>query len=85
MKGEVLYLNDNEDSDQKHPCFIISDPNEDNNVLIVNATTFHDTGREDNSCIIYDSECDIIKHTSYIDFAKAREVNCEWLLKKKIQ
>ena len=68
-----------------HLHVIISDPDIDNNVMVVNITTFYCTGREDRSCIIKPGEHPFIVHNSYVPYNYAKEVNCIKLLNEKLK
>lgn len=58
-----------------HLHIVISDPDPEKNVMIVNLTTFYNTGREDNSCILQIGEHPFIKQKSYIPYHFAKEMN----------
>lgn len=67
-----------------HLRFIISDPDPDKCVLVVNATTYYDTGREDTSCLLDNGDHKEIKHPSYIAYNWAEGVNITKLLNDKL-
>ena len=58
-----------------HIRFIISDPDENNNVLVVNMTTFHNNGREDTSCILDIGDHPKIEHKSWLNYAESEELH----------
>ena len=68
-----------------HLHIIISDPDIDKNVMVVNVTTWHETGREDESCILNCGDHPFIQHKSYITYHYAREINCVKLLAEKFR
>ncbi len=76
-KGKSFWRADSKDKNGKslkHLYFVISNPDIDNNVLVVNMTTFRDTGREDLSCILNVSDHPKITDKSYIIYGRAREL-----------
>ncbi len=76
-KGESFWLEDSKDEEGKplkHLYFVISNPDIDNNALVVNMTTIKDTGRENLSCILNIGNHPEIKNKSYIRYDKAREL-----------
>lgn len=76
-KGKSFWREDSKDKEGnplKHLYFVISNPDIDNNVLVVNMTTFKDTGREDLSCILDVGEHPEITNKSYIRYDKAVEL-----------
>jgi len=86
MKGSTFFKIDIVNEEKKlHLRFIISDPDPDNYVLVVNATTFYNTGREDTSCILNNGDHKKITHPSYIAYYKAEEVDITKLLNNKVK
>jgi hypothetical protein len=79
VKCKVFWLLDN--SGKKHLRFVISDPNVDNKVLIVNATDIKNTiARNDSSCFIYPGEHPRITKISVIFYSMAEERNASSIL-----
>jgi hypothetical protein len=58
-----------------HLYFVVSDPDVDNNVLVVNMTTLRNLGRADKACILNIGDHPEIKHQSFIVYRKAIEVS----------
>lgn len=57
MKGDAFFKTDIvRGVHTPHLRIIISDPDPYNRVLVVNVTTYYDTGREDDSCILRKDE-----------------------------
>jgi len=75
MKKTVFFFEDKNESDTNHPWIVISDPDADNNVVIVNATHTRDTGREDLSCILKGGCHPNIPDDSYIAYKFAKEIS----------
>lgn len=60
---------------EQHLWAIISDPKQSNNeIVIVNFTTYRNKGYEDTSCIVEAGEHPKIKHKSYIYYNRSRIV-----------
>lgn len=78
-KGITFWYKDKK-SPKEHLYFIISDPAEDNTVLVVNMTTFYNTGKEDSSCILQEGEHPAIKQKSYITYHNAFAVDISVIL-----
>ncbi len=78
MKGYSFLLND--DSNSHHLYFVISDPDPDNNVLLVNMTTIYSGVYHDSSCELNRSDHPFVQHPSYITYKDAREVQQEIIL-----
>ncbi len=53
-------------------------------VLVVNMTSFHDTGREDVSCLLDIGEHPRIKQQSYIKYKKSEELNYLKLMQNQL-
>ena len=53
-------------------------------MLVVNATTFYNTGQEDTSCLLNKGDHKKIPHRSYIAYRNAEEVNITKLLNDKM-
>lgn len=71
----------NEDESKAHLRFIISDPDEDDMVMVVNMTTYRNTGREDTSCLLDVNDYPYkIKEKSYIKYSKSEELNYKKLI-----
>jgi len=79
--GDVFLIPDDpkDSSYQRHFWIIISDPTQSSQVLLVNVTTLEnwnrDDSRIDDSCILEPKECkscSFIKHTSRVDYHRAR-------------
>ncbi|MBA7533137.1 hypothetical protein ES705_25372 [subsurface metagenome] len=76
-KGKSFWREDSKDkkgNPLKHLYFVISNPDIDNNVLVVNMTTVKNTGREDLSCILDVGDHPEITNKSYIKYDKAIEL-----------
>ncbi len=76
-KGKSFWLEDSKDKEGnplKHLYFVISNLDIDNNVLVVNMTTFKNTGREDLSCLLNIDDHPEITNKSYIKYDKAIEL-----------
>ena len=76
-KGKSFWRKDSKDEEGNplgHIYFVISNPDIDNNVLIVNMTTIRNTGREDLSCILHIGDHPRITNESYIRYDKAFEL-----------
>jgi len=71
LKGESFWCNDN--SGGEHLYFIISDPDSDNNVLVVNITEERD--RSDKSCSLDVGDHPAIRKKSVVYYKKALELN----------
>ena len=85
MKGSSFFKSDIvKGKKTPHLRFIISDPDPDNYVLVVNATTYYNTGREDKSCLLNNGDYKKITHPSYIAYHKAEEINITKLLNDKM-
>lgn len=84
MKGRSYFKIDNGEK-KPHLQFIISDPDPDDYVLVVNSTTYYNTGREDKSCLLNHGDHKKIKHLSYIAYNWAEEVNITELLNDKLK
>jgi hypothetical protein len=86
MKGKTfLPPSGAADETPGHLHIIISEPDIDKNVMVVNITTFYGTGREDNSCIIEKGDHPFVIHKSYIAYHHAKEINSIKLLNDKIR
>ncbi len=83
MKGNTFGRQD-DDGDNFHLRFVISDPDVDNRVLVVHMTTFKGNGREDTSCILNTGEHPSIKNKSYIRYDNALELTMTEILKDKL-
>ena len=57
----------------EHLYFVISDPDPEENVLVVNLTTFNNKPYEDSSCILNKGDHPFIKRSSNIFYYKAQE------------
>ncbi|MDR3306475.1 MAG: hypothetical protein LBS61_02205 [Endomicrobium sp.] len=71
LKGESFWCNDN--SGGEHLYFIISDPDSDNNVLVVNIT--EERNRSDKSCSLDVGDHPSIRKKSVVYYRKALELN----------
>lgn len=86
MKRKTFLRKDTNQNDSiKHLSFIISDPDPDHNVMVVNLTTYYSTGREDESCILDIGDHSFIKHKSYIAYRYAKELNYVKLLDERFK
>jgi len=71
-KGGTLILpNPSPSSQKEHLYFIISDPNEDGRVLLVNLTTYQPG--KDKTCILNEGEHPFINHKSTIEYSEVLE------------
>jgi len=68
-----------------HLHFIISEPDQDGKVLVVNMTTLYNIPGEDHSCILDNGEYHKISKKSYIVYKRAKEINYIKLLNNKIK
>ncbi len=85
MKGRTYFKLDTSNGEKDpHLRFIISDPDPDDYVLVVNATTYYNTGREDKPCLLNRGDHKKIKHPSYIAYKWAEEKNTIKLLNDKL-
>lgn len=76
-KGESFWREDSKNKKGNplgHLYFVISNPDIDNNVLVVNMTTLRNTGREDLSCILNIGDHPRITDKSYIVYDRAIEL-----------
>ncbi len=64
-----------DDPGKKHLRIVISDPDPDDNVLVVSVNTFDENKRNDTSCILNKGDHEFIKHKSYINYYKSEEYN----------
>ena len=83
-KGMAFWRQD-EDSSRRHLRFVISEPNTDDQVLLVHMTTWRNTGREDPSCVLESGEHPCIKTKSYIRYDMANEVDYSQLLAERFR
>lgn len=85
MKKETFIKPDDEENSDslKHLYFVISDPDVDNNVLLVNLTTMRNKPGEDKSCILNIGDHPFIKHKSIIDYKRAVSYDAIRLLRAK--
>lgn len=81
-KGTTFWRKD-EDSDDWHLRFIISDPDVDNKVLVVGMTKFKNNKREDTSCLLHPGEHKCIEFESRIRYDKAFEIEYRILLQER--
>jgi hypothetical protein len=81
-KGLVFWRRD-EDGENRHLRFVISDPDVDGKVLIVHMTSYHDNGREDTSCILNPGDHECIRSKSFIRYDRAFEIEMITLLIEK--
>lgn len=84
MKKTSFHRKSDEEK-KSHVRFVISNPDPENMVLVVNMTTFRGTGREDLSCILNTEDHKRVKHKSYIFYAKAEELSTIQILKLKFE
>lgn len=70
MKRRTFFIAGN-----THLWFVISSPDPEDKVLIVNATTKRGLPGEDNSCLLFKGDHSCIVHDSYIVYKHAREIN----------
>ncbi len=70
MKGRTFFIAGN-----THLWFVISNPDPEDKVLIVNATSKYGAKREDDSCLLLKGDHPCIVHDSYIAYKYAREIN----------
>lgn len=63
------------DESGEHLYFVISKPDVDNNILVVNMTTYEDNGRADCSCVLDVGDHPRINRKSYIIYKRAIDVN----------
>ncbi len=70
MKGRTFFIEGN-----SHLWFAISNPDPEDKVLIVNATSRHGVPREDSSCLLFKGDHSCITHDSYIAYKHAMEIN----------
>ena len=80
--GTAFWRKD-EDSQNLHLRFIISEPNIDGLVLVVSMSTLRGNGREDTSCILDCVDHPAVKARSLIRYDKAFEINYFKLLQEK--
>lgn len=85
MKKTTFWSKDESNKKQKHLRFVISDPNADGKVLLVNMTTVNNTGREDLSCELFPGDHESVKHHSYIKYDRAFEFDSIKLLNEKFR
>lgn len=83
FKKKTFWLKNIDECDP-HLRFIISDPDENNMVMVVNMTTYRNTVREDNSCILNKGEHSQIVHKSFIKYSKSEELNSLKLMQDKL-
>ena len=81
MKKTTFWRKDS--SPKPHLNFVISDPDVDGEMLIVNMTSVHDTGREDLSCELYPGDHHCITLKSYIRYKDPLVLNSFELVKAK--
>jgi hypothetical protein len=81
-KGLVFWRRDEEGED-RHLRFIISEPDVDGKVLVVHMTSFHGNGREDTTCILTPGDHECVKGKSYIRYDKAFVIEMMSLLIEK--
>ena len=61
---------------EQHLWAIISDPKQSNNeIVIVNITTYRNKGYEDTSCIVGTGEHPFIRRKSYVNYNRSRIVD----------
>lgn len=69
-KGLTFWRKD-EEGENSHLRFVLSEPDVDSKVLIVHMTSYHGNGREDDSCILNPEDHVCIKSKSYIRYDQA--------------
>jgi len=74
----------NSDLKKQHLQIIISDPDPEKNIMVVNLTTLRNNGREDTACVLGIDEHKFIKQGSYIAYHYATEINQLKLLNDKL-
>ncbi len=84
MKKAVFWRKDDR-GDDYHLRFVISDPDVDDKVLVVNMTTVYETGREDLSCVLIPGDHPCVIHKSCIAYEDALDLDCMKLLKEKFK
>lgn len=63
-----------------HLYFVLSDPNKDNEVLVVNMSSVHDINRVDQSCILEVGEHEKITNRSFMFYGKAKAMKVKEIL-----
>jgi len=82
IKGTAFWRQD-EDGQNTHLRFIISEPDPDNMVLIVGMTTLYNTGREDLSCVLQKGDHSCVVAPSWIRYDKVSAINYLSLLRER--
>ena len=72
---DTFYIVDN----KEYLHFVISIPDENRYMLIVNASVLNKTNKTDNSCILEINDHPLIKRTSFIDYAHTFAENKKYL------
>lgn len=83
-KGTTFWRKD-DDGENCHLRFVISEPDVDNKVLVVHMTKWKNNGREDNSCILKLGDHDCVTAKSWIRYDKAIEPDYPSLLSEKFK
>lgn len=81
-KGFAFWRRD-EDGEDRHLRFVISEPDVDGKVLVVHMTTFRGNGREDTSCMLNPGDHECVVDKSYIRYDKAFDIELMSLLIEK--
>lgn len=71
MKLGDAYFNNS----HRHVCFVVSHPDANGSVVVVNTTTWTDEEDQDHACVIEGGEHSSIKHKSVIPYAFAEVVS----------
>jgi hypothetical protein len=81
-KGLTFWRKD-EDGENLHLRFVLSDPDVDGKVLVVHMTSSRENGREDQSCILQAGDHDCVRNRSFIRYDRAFERELMSLLIEK--
>ncbi len=84
MKKKVFWRKD-DSGEEYHLRFVISDPDAENRVMVVNMTTIRRTGREDLSCVLVPGDHLCVIDKSYIPYHLSLDLDCIKLLQEKFK
>lgn len=84
MKKKVFWRKDDSGKDY-HLRFVISSPDAENRVMVVNMTTIRRNGREDLSCVLVPGDHPCVINKSYIRYDAPLDLDCIKLLQEKFK
>lgn len=76
MKRSTFYKEDSVRGESvRHLRYVISDPDPDEYVMVVNMSTYHGLPSEDKTCLLYPGDHEEVKRESYIVYTRAEAMD----------